>query len=578
MRKSHGLCRLLSFIIVSILTFNATAQPAPAIIESQQRFHPIVGRHGVVATQELQASHVGLAILKKGGNAVDAAVAVGFALAVTLPRAGNLGGGGFMLIWLNAKQQAIAINYREMAPQMASADLFLRADGTIDKDKLLNTFYGSGVPGTVAGLIRAQQKFGKLDLKTVMQPAIELAKQGMLVSPGTADAMLQAKGRLAKDPAAKRIFYKANGDVYRAGERLKQHDLAASLQAIANQGENAFYQGEIAKKIVAAMANHQGVISANDLANYRVEVTVPVRGQYHGYTILSMPPPSSGGVSIIEMLNILEAFPLASLGHNSADSIHRFVETMNLVFNDRNTLLGDPNFVAMPLQKLLSKSYAAMLRHKMNLQKHTPSTEISRLKPLALEGRNTTHYSIIDKDSNVVVNTYTLNHSFGNAKVIPGTGILMNNEMDDFTILAGKANSYGLVQGDKNVIAPGKRPLSSMTPTIVLDNQNHPVLATGSPGGSRIITTVLQVIINVIDYRFNIASAVAIPRVHSQLWPDVLYIEQGISPDTQARLIQMGHHIVTTTAMGSAQTVSQEDDTRQGAADPRRAGAAALAY
>ncbi|MGJ3495137.1 Gamma-glutamyltranspeptidase precursor [Piscirickettsia salmonis] len=564
------------FVNLWVITFHASFASSPVIQESSERFHPVWAAQGMVASQEALATKVGRDILAQGGNAVDAAVAVGFALAVTLPRAGNLGGGGFMLVWLNKEHKALAINYREKAPLAASANMYLDKEGNVDRHKITQTYLAAGVPGTVAGLTYALKKYGTMPLKQVIAPAIALARQGIRVTPDLASSLIQAKARLEKSPASQAIFFKKNNQNYQAGDLLTQGDLASSLSLIAQQGGRAFYQGKIAKKIVAAMKTHGGLITLADLKKYQVQELEPIVGHYNGYTIYSMPPPSSGGVTLIELLNILSGFPLKDLGLNSAQSIHLLVEAMNLAYRDRNHYLGDPNFVKMPLKRLASMQYADQLRQQIQWSYHTPSSKISAKKFDDPESYQTTHYSIIDKDGNMVANTYTLNYSYGNGHVVPGTGILLNNEMDDFTAKPGVPNGFGLVQGEANAVAPEKRPLSSMTPTLVLNPQGQPLLATGSPGGSRIITTVLQVLLNRFTYGLNIASSVAAPRIHSQLWPDVILYEQGISLGTLFKLQEMGHKLQPVDAMGSAQTV-EKSQTRgdYGVADPRRSGALA---
>jgi gamma-glutamyltranspeptidase / glutathione hydrolase len=550
------------------------AATLPPILRKEQRFQPQAFRHGVVVSDSALANQVGVDILKRGGNAVDAAVAVGFALAVTLPRAGNLGGGGFMLIWNNQQKRATAIDYREKAPLAANANMFVDADGKVDMDKLHFSYLGVGVPGTVAGLLTAQKKFGKLKLLTVMQPAILLAKKGFKIHPYMAWSLSEAAQRLEKDPSTKAIFFK-DGKILGVGDTLKQEDLARSLTAIALNGRKAFYQRTIAKQIVADSKRRGGLLTMKDFSEYKANVVKPVVGHIHGYKIISMPPPSSGGVTLIELLNILNEFPLNKLGHNSAKALHVMVEAMNFAYNDRNHYLGDPAFVKMPLKRLMSPDYGKQIASRIKLEKHTPAQAISNVKKIPTESHQTTHFIVIDKDGNVVSNTTTLNFSFGGGLMAPKTGILLNNEMADFTAKVGVPNVFGLIQGKANAIAPAKRPLSSMTPVIVLNDKNEPVLTTGSPGGSRIITTVLQVILNDLVYHLNIASSVNAPRVHSQLWPDKMFVEQGVSPDTIALLQKMGHTVQKTTAMGNANSAAIHDGWRLAAPDPRRESHAA---
>ncbi len=575
-RKVRSLAVALLGVLLAIVAEHVVARDA-AILSGRDIFHPVYARHGMVSTQEITATGVGVDILKRGGNAVDAAVAVGFALAVALPRAGNIGGGGFMLVHMADSEKTVAIDYREMAPSRATRDMYLDEDGKVDKRRARFSYLSVGVPGTVAGLALALEKYGTMDLAEVMAPAIYLAGKGITVTETTADALNRRHKRLGGNPAAARIFLHPDGTALRAGELLVQSDLAWSLEQIAEQGPDAFYRGEIARKIAADMAANGGLITIQDLNDYRAVEREPVRGQYRGYDIVSMPPPSSGGVHVIQILNILEDFPIGFLGHNSADTIHLMAEAMKLAYADRSEYLGDPDFTNVPVAGLTSKTYAAKLRERIALGYATPSNRIKPGNPLTYESRETTHYSIMDEAGNVVSNTYTLNFSFGTGIVAAGTGVLLNNEMDDFSAKPGVPNAYGLLGGEANAIEPGKRPLSSMTPTIVFkDGKAH--FATGSPGGSRIITTTLQIIMNVVDHGMNIAAATAASRVHHQWLPDKLRVEVGISDDTLDRLSAMGHHIDIGNAMGSTQTVMRIEQGFLGAADPRRAGALARGY
>lgn len=565
----------LSLILLLFLTFfqlSFAVDYKSPIEDNIERFYPVISNHGMVSSQEKVASEIGAKILKQGGNAVDAAVAVGFALAVTLPKAGNLGGGGFMVIWLNDKKKAIAINYREKAPMAASKNMFLDKNGNVDTDLISGSYKASGVPGTVAGLILAEKKYGKLTLKEVMAPAIDLAKNGIIVTYELSDSLTDVSQWLLKSKETEKIFFK-NGFPYQPGERLIQKDLANTLQLILDSDGKAFYQGKIAKKLVQDMKANNGLITLKDLKDYRAEILEPVKGKYKGYSIYSMPPPSSGGVILIELLNILSHFNLNQYGLNSAKAIHIMAEAMNYAFNDRNSDLGDPDFVKNPVEHLISPSYATSIAKKINLNKHTPAKEISNIKPIQTESKQTTHFSVIDADGNMVSNTYTLNYSYGNGYVAKGLGFLLNNEMDDFTAKVGEANSFGLIQGKANSIEPGKRPLSSMTPTVILSPNGHPFMATGSPGGSQIITTTLQVILNVLEYKLNVQNATSMPRIHSQLWPDHIQVEQGISPDTIEILQTMDHEVVLDGIIGDAQSVMYQDGRYYGAFDPRRPGA-----
>ncbi len=555
----------------------STAAQSEAIFSNRDRIHPVFAGNAMVATQEAGATRIGVQILAAGGNAVDAAVAVGFALAVTLPRAGNLGGGGFMLIHDAASDSTHALDYRETAPSAATRDMFLDAQGEVDKRAARFSHRSAGVPGTVAGLTKALATFGTMPLSKVMAPAIRLARHGITVTPDLADSLRARAKRLRSHDATARIFFKPDGSAYQAGERLIQADLARSLQSIADQGAEVFYQGAIAARIVSDMQTNDGLIRGVDLANYAAKMRAPAFGTYRGHVIASMPPPSSGGVHLIQILNILEGFPIAFLGHNSADSIHLLAETMKLAYADRARHLGDADFTPVPVHGLTDKSYAAVLRERIDQHSARPSVQISAGNPSAFESNETTHFSIMDGRGNVVSNTYTINFSYGSGIVVPGTGILLNNEMDDFSAKTGEANAYGLIGSDANAIEPAKRPLSSMTPTIVFRN-GEPLLATGSPGGSRIITTTAQVIMNVIDHRMNIAEAVAAPRIHHQWLPDELRVESGISPDTVAALTARGHRVVEKNAMGSANSVLRSSSGFLGSADPRRRGALAAGH
>ena len=543
---------------------------------------PILAHNGMVVAQEERAARIGVEILDRGGNAVDAAVAVGFALAVTYPRAGNLGGGGFMVIHLAKENRDTSIDYRETAPSAATPTMFLDAAGNPDPKKSRDSGLAVGVPGTVAGLALAQQKYGsgKLSLAELIAPAIRLAQQGFQVEDDTADSLPRAKERLARWPSSAAIFLNG-GDVLHEGDRLLQFDLADTLQAIAQDGPGAFYQGHIAKEIAAAVRGAGGIMTADDLKNYRAIERTPVRGTYRGYDIVSMPPPSSGGVALIEMLNILEGYDLGKLGRGDR-SLHYMIEAMKRAYADRAVYMGDPDSVKMPIAGLISKKYAAALRASIG-EKATPAADIRPGKPADYEGRNTTHFSVIDRDGNAVSNTYTLNFSYGLGLVADGTGVLLNNELDDFTAKPGTANAYELVGFNANLPGPGKRPLSSMTPTIVLQD-GKPFLVTGSPGGSRIISAVLQVISNVIDFHMPIDQAVSAPRLHNQWQPDETFVEPDFSPDLLDALERRGHKIVATephTSANSIVVVPKGEFTPQGyvgAADTRTRGSLAAGY
>ena len=548
-----------------------------AIYNQMAIHHPVWAANGMVASQEALATQIGVDIMKQGGNAIDAAVAVGYALAVTLPRAGNLGGGGFMLVYLADEQRAIAIDYREVAPLTAYPDMFL--DDAGNPDSQLSRFHGLavGVPGTVLGFELALNKYGSMSLAQVMAAAIKLARDGIVVTPDLANSLQATKKRLSQWPSTKTIFYKADGSNYQPGEILKQTDLANTLTAIAKKGSPAFYQGPIAKQISNSVRNAGGMMTMQDLATYEAIERRPVTGDYRGYQVISMPPPSSGGVHIIQMLNMLSQFPIDKMGHNSAATIHVMAESMRRAYADRSLYLGDPDFVNVPVSELTNEQYAKQLVSQINPNKATPSSEVSPGTLLPYESNQTTHYSVVDKFGNAVSNTYTLNFSYGSGLVANGTGVLLNNEMDDFSAKPGTPNAYGLIGGKANAVAAKKRPLSSMTPTIVLKD-NKPYLVTGSPGGSRIITTTLQVIMNVIDHNMNIAEASAATRIHHQWLPDMIRIEKGLNVDTINLLENKGHKVEVKAAMGSTQTILLTEEGVYGASDPRRPSALSLGY
>ena len=564
---------LFSFFLATTLN---TANNNLPIIDYNSISHPEIGTGGMVVSQRKMASEVGAEILRKGGNAVDAAVATALALVVVLPRAGNLGGGGFMLVYLEKEKKTIAIDYREMAPLAATRDMFLNKVGNYSKDKARFSLLSAGVPGTVAGLSYALEKYGTLSWEEVIEPAVQLAKNGFVVSHDLANILTLYKNRLASNPATAKAYYKKNKKPYIAGEIIRLPDLAWSLKQLKLNGPETFYKGEIAKKIVAEMELNGGIITLEDLASYRVAERTPLEGTYKGYQIVSMPPSSSGGAHLIQMLNMLEPFSLKELGFGSADSIHLMSEVMKRAYADRSIYLGDKDFVEVPLLGLTSKDYAKQLLKEISIQKATPSEEISHGNPLPFESPETTHFSVMDSYGNVVSNTYTLNFSYGSGIVIPGTGILMNNQMDDFSSKKGVPNAYGLVGFEANAIEAKKRPLSSMTPTIIFKNKK-PYLVLGSPGGSRIITTVLQVTLNVLEHGMNIKKAVASPRMHHQWLPDVLLLEDGFGIDTHSLLKNKGHTIERSRTMGSVQAILSDGRYFYGAADTRRPDAGAVA-
>ena len=538
--------------------------------------HPVIGRKGMVVSQKRIASEVGADILRRGGNAIDAAVAVGFALTVVLPRAGNLAGGGFMLVHLAEQDKTIAIDYRETAPSSAYRDVFLDVQGNPVVNKSLKTLSASGVPGTVAGLYYALEHYGSMSWSEVIKPAEKLARNGVVVDDDMARFFYKDQIFLSRTAETCRVFLKENCLPYQAGDLFIQEDLANSLAYLREHGKAGFYQGEIAKKMVAIMEQGDGLITAKDLADYTVKEEAPIRGTFNGYEILTMPPPSSGGVHLIQMLNMLEALNLDNIQQGSAAMIHQQTEIFKRAFADRSTFLGDPDFVQVPSKGLTSKKYAQDLSKSIKRNKITPSTDIKAGEPSKYESPDTTHFSVMDAAGNVVSNTYTLNHNYGSGITIPGTGILLNNTMDDFSLKPGSPNSYGLIGGKANAIAANKRPLSSMTPTIVLKD-GKPYIATGTPGGSKIITAVFQQLVNVLYFEMNIAEATNAPRVHHQWQPDILYVERNTPADTVDNLKAQGYTVVVSSSLGSLQSIMRHNGVFLGAADPRRPGAAAIA-
>ncbi|MGO1462734.1 MAG: gamma-glutamyltransferase [Marinobacter sp.] len=566
-------------VIIATLSLSILATPAlsQAILEGE-RFHPTSASQGMVATSHTLATKVALNVLKDGGNAIDAAVTAGFALAVTQPRSGNIGGGGFMLVSKGDGSAPEAIDYREKAPSGATETMYQNESGEVVQNRSRFTHLAAGVPGTVAGLAMALERHGTLSLKQALAPAIKLAKEGFIVPKRFSEGLEQARERLQRWPATLETFYKEDGSAWQAGERFRQPDLAATLQRIADKGVKGFYEGETAQLIVDEMEKHGGLITRQDLADYQPAIREPVKGSYRGYDIYSMSPPSSGGTHIVQILNMLEGYPIQELGHNSAETIHYMAETMKLAYADRSEYLGDTDYVDVPLKGLTSKSYAEELRQGIKPDKARPAGDIRYGEPSGYESPETTHFSVVDKWGNAVSNTYTINFSYGSGITVQGAGFLLNNEMDDFSAKPGVPNAYGLIGGEANKVEPGKRMLSSMSPTIVRKG-DHNFLVTGSPGGSRIITTTLQVIMNVIDHGMNIQTAVSAPRIHHQWLPDEVRIEQGISPDTVRLLESRGHKVVSKSAMGAIQSIMiGEDGTLYGGADPRRSTSSAMGY
>lgn len=526
----------------------------------------------MVGSTDVHASRAGIDILRAGGNAVDAAVAVGFALAVTHPAAGNLGGGGFMVIRFADGRQTV-IDYRETAPGRATRDMYLDEQGEPVAERSRVGPLAAGVPGSVAGLTYAHRRYGRLPLAQVMAPAIALARDGFEVSWALSESLAGAQSLLSRFPESLRVFYRPDGTAPQPGDRLVQPDLARTLELIAQRGPDAFYKGPIADLIVAEMERSGGLITKEDLAAYEPREREPIVGTYRGHQIVAPPPPSSGGIALVQLLNILEAYPLRDYGHNSSRSIHLVAEAARRVYADRSKWLGDPDFFEVPVAGLISKAYAASLREGISETRATPSEMVQPGTPLDYEHAETTHYSVVDADGNAVSTTTTINGSYGNGQVVPGAGFLLNNEMDDFSAKPGAPNMFGLLGGEANAIAPGKRMLSSMTPTIVVkDGATRLVL--GSPGGSRIITTVLQVILNVIDHGMTVQEAVDAPRFHHQWQPDVIRLERiGFPEDVVTALTAMGHATTVGDDMGDVHAIMIDDTgLRLGASDPRMDG------
>jgi gamma-glutamyltranspeptidase / glutathione hydrolase len=522
--------------LAGICTLTACCAPAfaaaPLALESPD---------GMVVTAQHAASDVGAAILRQGGNAIDAAVAVGYALAVTHPCCGNLGGGGFMTIHL-ADGRNTFINFREKAPQAASANMYLDAAGNAVSAKSLNGYLAVGVPGTVMGLETARQKYGTLSRPALIAPAIRLAGEGFIVTRGDVDVLEDATREFREQPNVAAVFLK-HGETLAPGDRLVQKDLAATLRAISDGGPDAFYHGAIPAAVAAASHAAGGILSIEDFAAYTITESPPITCSYRGYTIVSAPPPSSGGVTLCEMLQVLASYPLKAMGFHSADSIHVMTEAMRFAYQDRNTYLGDPAFIQNPTERLLSVAHTKEIRAQIRAGHATPSASLPG-QAAGDEHPTTTHYSVTDRLGNAVSVTYTINNDFGAKVIAANTGFFLNDEMDDFTAKPGVPNLFGLVQGKANAIAPGKRPLSSMTPTLVLKD-GRPVLIVGTPGGSRIITTVLEVIVNVIDHGMTLQEAVDAPRMHHQWLPDTVAGEPyAFSADTTRALTRMGYKVV----------------------------------
>jgi gamma-glutamyltranspeptidase/glutathione hydrolase len=552
----------LVLCLVLAVPLNATRQPLHA-------------RHGMVVAMESIAADVGVSVLQKGGNAVDAAVAVGFAMAVTHPYAGNIGGGGYMLIRL-ADGRTTFIDFRERAPEKSSRNMYLDAKGDLTKDSI-EGWRSTGVPGTVRGFEIAVSRYGKRKWAENVAPAVELASKGFPVSYALAQG-LKGSRSLASSPESKRIFQK-NGAFYDVGETLAQPELAQTLDRISKNGPDEFYEGETAKRFAGEMAKHGGIISLDDLKGYKAIERTPLTGTYRNYTIITSPPSSSGGIALLEMLGILEGTGYEKGGAGSASAIHYAAEAMRRAYADRNEYVGDPGFVKVPIAGLLDPAYLAKLRASIDPERATSSDRVRPGKPVGSESMETTHYSVVDADGNAVAVTYTLNGGYGNGITVPGLGFLLNNEMDDFSAKPGTPNMFGLVQGEANAIAPGKRPLSSMTPTIVLKDGKL-FMTAGAPGGSRISTAVLQVVLNVLDFGMNVQDAIDAPRFHHQWQPDKLSLEHGISPDTVALLKSRGYDVDYAPGVVLAQVAAIVSDGGwlQGGSDGRSAAGKAAGY
>ena len=569
-----------TYFLTIILVTNSWAQETSSqpLFEYSAINHPVMGKSGMVASHNTLSSEIAAEILANGGNAIDAGAALGFALAVTLPRAGNIGGGGFMLVHVAELNKTIAIDFRETAPAEATQGMFFDSDGNVVLDETYRFSHkSSAVPGSVAGLAHIVENYGTMSLAEVLEPAIRLARDGIAVTYDLA-ADLSRSQRLKNNPASLKKFYKPDGSNYEVGEIFKQPDLAWTLSEIAKSGAEAFYHGSVAEKIVADMEAHNGLITMSDLSNYEVIEREPVRGTYRDYVIEAMPAPSSGGTHVIQMLNILENFPLAKMGPESADALHIMAESMKYSYADRSKYLGDPDFVEVPTETLISKEYAKGIAAKISSQRARSSDEIAPGNLAIYESDETTHYSVVDDQGNMVGNTYTLMFSFGSGVVIEGTGILMNNNMGNFTLRSDIPDAFGLMGSENNLIHPSRRPVSSMSPVLVSQN-GRPMLMTGSPGGSKIISANMQMVLNVLEFGMNIADASVAPRIHHQWKPDVLEIEAGISPDTVSLLISKGQKIKfsqRSAGMGSLQTVMWKDGLFYGFSDPRRPGAGAV--
>lgn len=558
-------------MITAVFFLSVVCHASACYAEETALAFPVQGKKGMVVTGQGLATKAAVDVLKNGGNAVDAAVTAAFVMAVTLPRAGNIGGGGLMLIYLASSKEVVALDFWQKAAGRASRTMFVDKNGKADQKLSRESYLAVAVPGTVAGLARALEKYGTITLAKALEPAIQYAGKGFIVSDFFV-ADIKAYERLLKSrPSTTAVFFKKDGSSYETGDLFVQKDLAKTLQLIAGEGPESFYRGAIADLIAKQMKMNGGLITKEDLAAYAPVVRMPVRGTYRGHDIFSMSPPSSGGVSIIQILNILEGYDLSRSGHNSAATVHLVAEAMKRAFADLSLYLGDPDMVKVPAKGLTSKPYAARQRSAISFTRAAPAKGFNAGDARAYEKDQTTHFSIVDKEGNAVSCTYTLNGNFGSGIVVDGAGFLLNNEMDNFNTDPGRVDAAGVVQGEANAIAPGKRMLTAMAPTIVMKDGKLKLI-TGSPGSSRIISTIAQVVMNVIDHGMNIQEAVNAPKVHHEWLPDELRVEKGISPDTIMMLREMGHNVVTRAAMGSALSIMVNPDSsvHYGACDTRR--------
>ena len=568
----------LQLLIVTLSTFTFGLNAQELVLNPSSITHPVLASNGMVATQHYLASEVGEDILSQGGNAYDAAVAVGFALAVVLPRAGNIGGGGFMVMHDAPSNESYSIDYREKAPLKASRDMYLNEDGSVNSLRSTIGYLAIGVPGSVYGMWEVHKKFGSMPWEKLLQPAIELANNGFEMSPYMTMTLNRVHRKLSQFEETESIFYKDYPIKFNT--LLIQTDLAQTLRLIAQNGVAGFYEGEVANKIVSAMEKNGGLISHRDLKKYRPSWRKPLKSKYRGFDVVTMGPPSSGGIHLIQMLNILENHDLKAFGHNNPRYVSLLTEVMKYAYADRSEYLGDPDFYKVPVDELTSKEYSKAINQKLKLFEFmtpppTPSSSIEPGEYMRKESIETTHYSIADQYGNIISNTYTLNSSYGSGVTIEGTGILMNNEMDDFSASPGTPNQFGLLGGEANKIVPEKRPLSSMTPTIILKD-GIPYFATGTPGGSRIITTVLQSILNIIDFDFEVSDAILKPRIHHQWYPDILQLEKSFNSLHAETLAKKGYKVLMINPATSLQIVMMKNNFYYGFGHTRRPASLAI--